>query len=286
MRIKAICDYCNNKYETCFVVLMNGRKIIQKDCCPNCTGKKASEVSKQKRANKHISLAKNVCDENGYILITTIDEYVDVKMDIKFICPKHGAQTMMFDNFIRGHKCKPCSYEERGNNLKHDVRYVKEYIESINDNKLLNPDDYDGVLVCNLNIQCSCGNVFTTSFTNYSKHNVNTCFSCSCKESSGEQRIRKFLESVNILFEQEKRFDDCRDIKPLPFDFYIPKKNLIIEFDGIHHFKETGFGNYKITKMHDDIKNQYCKDNDIDLLRIPYWDGNDIEKIISDKLSL
>lgn len=285
-KIKALCDYCNKEYDACFVTLMDGRKIISKDCCPNCSGKKSSEVSRMKRAKKYIGLAQDVCDKNGYILMTTVEEYVDVKMDVEFICHKHGIQTMMLDNFIRGHKCKPCSYEERGNNLRHDIQYVKEYIENVNGNKLINPEDYEGTLIQNLNIQCSCGNVFTTSFTNYSRHNVNTCFSCSCKESLGEQRIRKFLESINVCFEQEKRFDDCRDVKPLPFDFYIPKNNLIIEFDGKHHFEETGFGNHESTKRHDKIKNQYCNDNGIDLLRIPYWNGNDIEKIISDKLNL
>lgn len=89
-----------------------------------------------------------------------------------------------------------------------------------------------------------------------------------------------------IDFEQEKRFYDCRDVKPLPFDFYLPQYNLIIEFDGQQHFREVYNRDFETTKKHDEIKNKYCEDNDIDLLRIPYWDGNDIEKIISTKLNL
>lgn len=285
-KIKAICDYCGDSYETPFVVLMDGRKIIQKDCCSCCTGKKTSDVSRVKRALKYISLASKICDENDYILLTTTDDYIDVKMNIDFICNKHGKQSMIFGNFISGHKCKSCSYEERGNNLKHNMQYVKEYIENINGNILLNPDDYKDVFTRNLNIKCSCGNQFTTSFSNYRKAGVNSCYSCSCKESTGEQRIRKFLEFNNIEFIQEKRFNDCRDIKPLPFDFYLPQYNLIIEFDGKHHFEDTGFCNHEITKKHDEIKNQYCQSHNIDLLRIPYWEGNNIENIISDKLNL
>lgn len=285
-KINAVCDYCNNKYEACFVVLMDGRKFVKKDCCPNCTGKKTSEVSWRKRAEKYIGLAQDVCDKSKYILITTIDEYVDVKMDIEFVCPKHGNQTMVLDNFIRGHKCKSCSYEKRGENLRHNVEHIKKCIEDVNGNKLLNPEDYKDAHTRNLNIKCSCGKIFTTSFANYNNHGVNTCFSCSCKESSGEQRIRKFLESMDIDFEQEKRFNDCCDIKPLPFDFYLQRYNLIIEFDGKHHFEEIGLRNHESTREHDEIKNQYCKDNGIDLLRIPYWDGNDIENIILEKLNL
>lgn len=285
-RIIATCDYCGNKYETSFAVLMNGRKIISKDCCSCCTGKKTSEVSYKKRAKKYIDIAQSVCKDNGYILLTTEDEYTDVKMFVRFICQKHGEQTMMLDNLIRGHKCKDCSYEERGNNLKHDIGYVKECIENINGNKLLNPEDYKDATTHNLNILCSCGNVFTTSFSSYMRHGVDTCFSCSCKESDGEKIIHKFLESHNIDFEQEKRFDDCRDIKPLPFDFYLPKYNLVIEFDGQHHFKDVGRGDYEKTKRHDKLKDKYCDDNNIDIIRIPYWDGHNIESILADKLNL
>ena len=285
-RLKATCDYCGKEYDAYFVVLMEGRKFIQKDCCHDCTGKKASEVSLKKRAIKYIGLAKKECERRGYILLTTIDEYTDVKMDISFDCPKHGTQTMMLDNFIRGHGCKPCSYEERGKNFKHDIEYVIKCIESVNGNKLLNPNDYKDTFERNLNIMCSCGNIFTTSFSNYTKHNVTTCYSCSRKESTGEEKIRKFLEKNKISFIQEKRFDDCRDIKPLPFDFYLTKNNLIIEFDGKQHFEETYGMDYETTKRHDAIKNKYCESNNINLIRIPYWDEDKIEDIIAIKLNL
>lgn len=285
-KINAICDYCGNKYSTCYVVLMDGRKIVSKDCCHNCTGKKASEISLHKRAQKYIGLAQKICEENNYILLTSVNNYTDIKMDIEYVCPKHGKQKTMLDNFIHGHLCKICGYENTGNKLRHDIGYVKEYIESINGNKLLNPEDYKDTFIRNLNILCSCGNIFTTSFSNYSKYGVNTCFPCSCKESIGEERIRKFLESNKIEYIQEKRFEDCRDKKPLPFDFYLPKYNYVIEFDGQQHFEDIGYGNHKVTIEHDKIKNEYCKLHNINILRIPYWDGNNIEDIMSKELNL
>lgn len=97
-------------------------------------------------------------------------------MDIRFICPVHGEQIMSLDNFIHGHKCKPCSYENRADDLRYDVQYIKECIESVNGNKWLNPEDYKSVVDRNLDFECSCDNVFTTSFINYDRHNVNTCF--------------------------------------------------------------------------------------------------------------
>lgn len=287
VRIIVKCDYCGCEYETSFAVLMSGRKILTKDACPHCAGKKASEVSKNKRAGKYIGMAREICNRYGYTLLTTENDYTNVKMDAHFICPKHGEQIMMLDNLIHGHRCIDCSYEERGNNLKNDIDYVKECIESVNGNKLLNPEDYKDTTMRNLDILCSCGNVFTTSFSNYTKYGVNTCYSCSCKESVGEKRIREFLESCSINFEQEKRFDDCRDVKPLPFDFYLPNYNMIIEFDGQHHFEEIhNRTDYETTKRHDSIKNKYCENNNINLLRIPYWEGNHIKEILTKELNL
>jgi hypothetical protein len=286
-KVNVICDYCGDEYITQYALITNGRKIIQKDCCSKCTGKKTSDVSKQKRAQKYINIAKQICDECEYILVTNVEDYTDVKMNIEFICPSHGNQIMTLDNLIHGHKCKECSYEYRGVNLRYDIKYIKEYIESINGNKLLNPEDYKDVSIRNLNIKCSCGNIFTTSFHNYKDCGVDTCYSCSRKESEGERDIRNFLELHNVEFVQEKRFVDCRDTKPLPFDFYLPNYNLCIEFDGGQHF-EPKFGEekFKITQKHDNIKNQYCIDNNISLLRIPYWEGSKVDEILIKQLNL
>lgn len=285
--VNVTCDYCGDNYTTQYALVLNGRKIIQKDCCSKCTGKKTSDVSRRRRSQKYIDIAKQICDECEYILVTDIENYTDVKMNIEFICSKHGKQSMMLDNFIRGHKCKACSYEYRGANLRYDVQYVKKYIESINNNRLINPDDYKGSNIRNLSIQCSCGNIFVTSFYNYKENGVNACYSCSCKESSGERCVRNFLELHNIYFIQEKRFVNCRDIKPLPFDFYLPDYNLCIEFDGEQHFEpKYGERELAITQKHDNIKNQYCNDNNINLLRIPYWEGSKIDEIIAKQLNL
>ena len=95
------------------------------------------------------------------------------------------------------------------------------------------------------------------------------------------------MDLNKINFVQEKRFVDCRDNKPLPFDFYLPDHNLIIEFDGQQHY-EPKFGkeSFAITQKHDEIKNQYCKNNNINLLRVPYFEGHNIENIISKQLNL
>jgi very-short-patch-repair endonuclease len=98
---------------------------------------------------------------------------------------------------------------------------------------------------------------------------------CSrCGESKGELEIRKWLESKNIIFEKEKTFEDCLNVGRLRFDFWLPDYKTCIEFDGLQHFKAIkqfgGQEDFEKTKQRDLIKNKYCKDNDIKLIRINY----------------
>lgn len=94
------------------------------------------------------------------------------------------------------------------------------------------------------------------------------------------------LKKKNIQFFQQHKFEDCKNILPLLFDFYIESLNLCIEYDGKQHFNEDcHFG--KRDKLEertkrDKIKNQYCKDNKIFLLRIScFLDFKYHEELIS-----
>ena len=110
-----------------------------------------------------------------------------------------------------------------------------------------------------------------------------------CCESKGEISVRNFLTKHNIEFEEQKRFKDCKDKQTLPFDFYVPKYKLCIEFDGLQHFKKIKWNknmsdeqselNFNYIQSHDQIKTEYCKSNNINLLRIRY-DENVEEKLM------
>lgn len=107
-----------------------------------------------------------------------------------------------------------------------------------------------------------------------------------CNKSKGEKLIRKILLDNNINFIQEKRFDSCRDKTPLPFDFYIPNLNLLIEYDGQQHFKGW-FGDKECLKQiqyHDFIKNKWADENNMHLIRYNY--KQNFEKIKENLLGL
>lgn len=124
---------------------------------------------------------------------------------------------------------------------------------------------------------CDCGNKHILKDGQNLKRDLT--ISCGCiGTSKGEYLIEEILTFNNISFEKEKTFDTCifeDSGRKARFDFYLPEYNIIIEFDGYQHFRFTGYEwnteeNYLKTVAHDKYKNQWCKDNQLKLIRIPY----------------
>ncbi|QQM14765.1 homing endonuclease [Staphylococcus phage MarsHill] len=104
--------------------------------------------------------------------------------------------------------------------------------------------------------------------------------------SRGEKNIIKFLENNDIYYIKEKTFSDLKYRGRMRFDFYIPENNTIIEFDGRQHNKEKDhntsmFYDETLVKR-DKLKNDYCKNNKIPLLRIHFYEMQKIDKILKD----
>ncbi len=117
--------------------------------------------------------------------------------------------------------------------------------------------------------------------------------------SAGERYISKILSKNEIIFEQQKKFKDCINPKTkinLRFDFYLEEYNLCIEYQGQQHYKPVYFGkkkdktkeeiqklaeeNLKKTQYRDKIKREFCEENNIRLLEIPYTKQTHMEEII------
>jgi hypothetical protein len=128
--------------------------------------------------------------------------------------------------------------------------------------------------------RCDCGNLCDVSMANLQNGHTK---SCGCLTSIGEQKIKSILLENNILFESQKMFDTCRFVDTnmmAKFDFYIDGKYLL-EYDGYQHFNYLD--NSWITKdvleanqRRDYYKNEWCKVNNIPLIRIPYTHFDDI----------
>lgn len=101
-----------------------------------------------------------------------------------------------------------------------------------------------------------------------------------CRGSIGENIILSYLEENNYKYVREYSFPNCKYIRQLRFDFYLPEYNAVIEFDGIQHFAPTRFCSsyseddtfmeFRSIQKRDRIKNSFCKKNNIPMLRIKY----------------
>ena len=100
------------------------------------------------------------------------------------------------------------------------------------------------------------------------------CPKCAHKHSNGVKYMERILLNRNIKYELEKKFADCVNIFPLPFDIWLSNYNTLIEVDGMQHYqpieKFGGQESFEKLQMRDNIKNQYCLDSGISLKRIPY----------------
>ena len=105
--------------------------------------------------------------------------------------------------------------------------------------------------------------------------------------SKGEEKIEKLLRSHFISFQREVSFPDLKSLKGnlLRFDFIVYDKNgkiiCAIEVDGEQHFHRVPYfqktiSEFKQTQEWDRRKNAYCLKKRIPLIRIPYWDYNNL----------
>ena len=142
--------------------------------------------------------------------------------------------------------------------------------------------------------KCDCGNPNIIEVSTASLYNSKYP-SCGCTNNSlGESKIKDILQNMSIIFNQQKTFQNCinpKTNKLLRFDFYLPDYNCCIEYDGEQHFSTSGAGYFsdinkiKEIQYRDNIKNEFCDDNRIKLIRIPYWDFDILdEKYLKEKV--
>lgn len=229
-------------------------------------------------------------------LLTIENEYVNTRLNINIKCNCGETFATSFHEFKSGNKrqCNEC-----GLNLMRITDFFEIFNdgEKVNDCKLIDYKDVDGYILSNsiIKLECSCGEPFETKRHLFTNRDKNRCEKCSSALTKGEEKIRVHLNKLNINHKWQYQFNDCRGKKkPLPFDFAAFNENnrliCVIEYDGKQHFEPVNFGGcsdetalkeHENIKKNDSIKNKYCKANNIPLIRIPYWDLDNIEVILN-----
>ena len=219
-------------------------------------------------------------------------EYINTATKIKIWCQKHGSFLQTPHSHIQGHGCPKCKVEVvKSLHQKNSNDFIKsahgvhgnlyDYSESVYTN-------------CNKKIKIICKK--HGEFVQTPNSHVNHRQGCpKCIESKGECEIRRFLEINNIKYESQKKFDDCRNPKTkfnLKFDFYIPSKNILIEYDGQQHtIINPQLRKYKFTqkdldgiRYRDGLKSDYARTHKIKLIRIDHNSFTNISLILNKEL--
>lgn len=239
--------------------------VLQGAGCKICKKEKFYKI----RSKSHQQYIKEVTKINPNIEV--VEKYSGARIPIKHYCKKHNIfWNTTPGNVLKGCGCTECGKEKIGDkNSKNHEQYVEEL-------KRMNSDIIVIGTYINANTPILHKCLIDGHEWNVAPYSILHGTGCPrCCESSGERKIRQWLEKHNIKYIYQKVFKDCRDIKPLPFDFYLPNNFICIEYDGGQHTKPIEhFGGAKVferTIKHDKMKDEYCKNNGISLLRIPYF---------------
>lgn len=200
---------------------------------------------------------------------------------LQVVCRKHGMWKVTPHNHII-HKsgCPRCAANLRKQKLRKEWCGVVQQANKIHQNKY----NYSKYIYINSKhkstIKCPKHGEFLQTME---KHILQQTGCPKCKRSRGEERIALTLNKMKIIFVEQKKFLNHKKHYQR-FDFFIPSTRTAIEFDGIQHFEPIeGWGGKKqlhIIQMNDQIKDCYCKKNNIRILRIKYDQMNEIEYLL------
>lgn len=266
----SLVDYKNNNTEVIIICPNHGKfkQIPRSHLTSGCS--KCAFDSYKRDFN---DLQKVIIDTHGYNLIINKFDYKNMYTKIKVKCREHGIFHSTPTTLIRGHGCIHCS--DRKRKTLYFLKFKKLARE-------IHGDKYDYSLVNytyrheKVNIICPIHGVWEQT-----PHGHLSGRGCEvCKESIGERDIRKLLEHNNIKYEPQKVFEGCKFKRNLKFDFYLPQYRICIEYNGRQHYESVDlFGGklgFESTKKRDNIKKEYCLNNNIPLIEIKY--DEDIEE--------
>ena len=229
--------------------------------CIKCSGKIVSSLD---------SFIKKSVEIHGNKYDYSLVDYKSSYCKIQIICKKHGPFEQTPNSHLAKHGCPSCSNKAKITKESFIKRAVEIHGEKYDYSKI----EYVLNNTEKLKITCFEHGVFFQS----SDGHLNQKQGCpSCKESKGERIIANFLINNNLKFIKQKTFKSCLNSKTgrkLKFDFYLPEYNICIEYDGKQHFTPIkrfgGENGYNSTIYRDNIKNEFCVLNKIELIRIKY----------------
>ena len=238
--------------------------------CPECNGLRFNDIDS----------IRTELRENSIELLS--DTYKDIQTNMEIIYPC-GFKTSRNIGNIRGSKylCPHCA--KKG--YKRDTKqFYKEVFEISKEEYSFNGE----YINCDTKMNVT-HNVCNHNYNVTPHHFINGGQRCpKCFASKGERIIKDIFDSNNIKYIEQKEFDGLVGTggNPLRFDFAVIEDNVLkylLEYDGEFHYKPIN-GKKALAKQqeHDRRKDNYCRDNCIELVRIPYWELDELDNIVED----
>ena len=274
IKLKCFCKKCKNEWKSAPNKLLMGRG------CPVC-GRINGAKHKRKNTETFIDELRNINPD-----IKVCGEYITAHEKIScecLICNNIWSATPA--NLLKNKGCPICSLKKQGINRRTTDNEFKNRISNIHPNIIIN-DTYNTELEP-ISVTC---NKCSHTWKAIPKNLLQGIGCPKCSISKGEKKIEAFLKSKGFEYITQKTFKDLFGLGngSLSYDFYVPNVNALIEFQGLQHYSAIEyFGGEKSfikQKEHDQRKSDYAVNNGFNLIIIPYWDYDNIEEILNQKL--
>lgn len=265
-KVKCKCNVCEYEWEEI------AKNVVERNYCPKC--------KKKARIRPLDEVLKELNNKNQNVIVKINKaEYIGFGSKISCKCKKcNYSWNTTIPAFVNSKSyCHKCINKVR--------RTHEEFVDELSKlHKSIKPLETFSTVNHKMKFQClHCGNIWETKPNNLITGEKSGCPKCNV--SKGEKRIEEILKNENIDYIWQKEFDGLVGINggKLSFDFYIPKFDCLIEYQGEFHDgtarHQTKRKLYK-QQEHDKRKRQYAKQHNIKLIEIWYWDFDNIEYIL------
>jgi len=230
-------------------------------------------------AKRRISMdtVKKTYTDAGCTLTTTT--YTGTHQKLSFICSCGRTHQKTYTNFRKAPFCNKCGRKQSADNHRYSYEYVNAYFKE--HGCKLKSETYISSTI-KLEYICVCGSTSWIGFMQFKNGHR-----CGCIKSKGEKILKDALEKLGFKLDPQHKYDDCRYMNVLRFDFYVTTNDnisFLIEFDGIQHFKPVirfgGEQRFRNQIKIDNIKNRYSINNRIPIIRISYKELMQLDMII------
>lgn len=259
-KLRFRCGICGEIYTLNFNHLL----LNKKDTCNKCSYGQAGENNKLP-----MECYEEILTKRGYKFIDGMKQgyrkiYIQDNIGYKYITSLPNVQANTTP--IKFHKSNPYTIENMKLYLKENEIPVT-LLEDNNKCGFSTRDEY-------LSFACmECGKEYKATWGQVTTTQRYRCEHCSKVQSKYECFVEQYLIECGVYYIKQKRYDDCRNIRALPFDFYLPDYNYIIEVHGQQHYYENDIFPESLEHRQyiDKIKEEYCHNNNIGFVAIPFW---------------